>query len=369
MELADQHALEAEGAVSGAEIPVSPAADSASPAVSPTPEKPLSVREQISKSIETVRSEEAKRARDLATGKFTKTDAPAEKPAAAEIPKTEQNATPAASTAEAPPSAWKPLWDKLPEEARAIAIKREAEVAKGFDEYRSKTAQLQEISQIFEPMRPLLQQQGITSDAQAVKSLVQWENAFRNPQTRVGAFHNLAKQYGVDLSTLAQSPSAAPSTAQDIPEHLRPVFDQFGSIAQSVQTLQSRLDQTDAQRTQSDIAAFAKDKPHFAAVSVLMGQLMQAGTAMDLDGAYQQALKIHPEVSVKVEAERLAKDASERERAQAEKAAAARRAAVSPAGRSPNGAPVNGTASPKSGTKARDSILAAITELREGQRA
>lgn len=362
MELADQQNLEAEGAVAGAEIPVSPG-ETASPSASPAPEKPLSVRDQITKSIETVRTEEAKRARDTATGKFTKGEA--EKPAA-EIPKTEPNAQPTAAPADGPPSAWKGIWESLTPEARALAVKREAEVAKGFDEYRGKTAQLQEITQALDPIRHVLQQSGIQSDAQAVKQLLQWENAFRNPQSRIQAFHNLARQYGVDLSTLAQNSPQAPSQVQEIPaQQFQPVIDQFGN---DINAVKQEIQNFRNERTSQELSAFAKDKPHFEKVSVLMGKLMMAGSANDLDSAYQQAIKIHPEVSAQIEAERIAKDTAERERTQAEKAAAARRAAVSPTGRSPNGAPVNGTAA-KPSKGVRDSILQSVQALREEQRA
>ena len=376
MELADQQNSEASGAVAGAEIPaVSPAspsdASTASPAENPPrQEKPLSIREQLTKSIETVRTEEAKRARDLATGKFTKTEAgAAEKPAAApEIPKPATEAKPAESTPEAPPSAWKGIWESLTPEARAIAVKRESEVAKGFDEYRSKVKQYEAIDQVLAPARARFQQQGITNDADALRNIISWEQGLHDPATRVTAFRNLASQLGIDLSTLAQNPSGAPSQVQDIPEPLRPVIDQFGNIVNDVSAVKQEIQTLRNERTSQELAAFAKDKPHFNDVSVLMGKLMMAGVATDLDGAYQMALKTHPEVSVKIEAERVAKETAERERAQAEKAAAARRAAVSPAGRSPNGAPSNATAQPgKRGV--RDSILSSITELREGQRA
>lgn len=377
MELADQQNLEAEGAVTGAEIPASPEGGQspASSVETPSqPEKPLSIREQLVKATETVRTEEAKRARDVATGKFTKTDDgasgaqkdPAARTAPAnEIPKPASEAKPAASPADAPPSAWKGIWESLPPEARAIAVKRESEVAKGFDEYRNKVKQYDAIEQVLAPARARFQQQGIQSDAEALRNIMSWEQGLHDPATRITAFRGLAQQLGIDLSTLAQNPP--PSSAQDIPE-LRPVLDQFGNIRQQVQSVESRLQSWEQRQTSEQIAAFAKDKPHFEKVSALMGKLMQAGTATDLDSAYQQALRIDPEVSAQIEAERVAKEATERERAQAEKAAAARRAAVSPAGRSPNGTPVNAAAQPPK-RSVRESILSSVKELAEGQRA
>lgn len=368
-ELADQVT---ETEVSGAETPVGDAAGSsgaARPTAAPeTPEKPLSLREQLNKSVESIRTEEAKRAR-AADGKFTKLEEGAAKEPATpkSDPKPEANAQPAASKPAGPPSGWskesKALWDTLPEALKADAVRREAEVAKGFEEYRTKTAQLTEISQALDPIRPVLQQNGIQSDAQAVKRLLEWESSFRNPQTRVAAFHQLAKQYGVDLSTLVPSSPGTPSAAQDIPEPLR---NQFGQIQQTVQDVSSRVQSWEQQQTDRELKAFANDHPHFEAVRVTMGQLMQAGMAPDLESAYQKAIALNPEISAQLRAEEDRKKADELARANAEKVRSATRAAVSPTPRPPSGGS-GGQSAPKRGV--RDSILASVQQLREEQRA
>jgi hypothetical protein len=370
-ELADQLSNEAaNGGVAPAEISSADGPEGvngATRASSEAAEKPLSLRDQLNKSIETVRTEEAKRARDVTTGKFAKTETAAEKPAPAEksqTPTTEQTAQHDASKPDAAPSAWKGVWEVLTPEARAIAVKREADVEKGFTEYRNKTAQLQEISQALEPLRPILQQNGIQSDAQAVKTLLNWEQGFRNPQTRIQSFHSLAKQYGVDLSTLAQGSS---QPAQDIPEPLRPVIDQFGNIVQEMNGLKAEFQRSREEKVSQELTSFAKDKPHFEKVRVSMGQLMQAGMADSLESAYQKALAIDPEIAAQVKAEEDKKRTEELAKAQAEKANKARLAAVSPGSRSPT-APLNGSAKP-GGTKVRDSILASVAALRDEQRA
>ena len=382
-ELADALTNEAaNGGVAPAEIPADqPSGGENSPQPS-SPEKPLSLREQINKSVEAVRKEEATRARDVQTGKFTKVEASAaetanaEKPAAAGIPKPEQNAQPEASKPAGPPSGWskeaQALWDQLPPAVKADAVRREAEVAKGFEEYRGKTAQLQEITQALDPIRPILQQNGIQSDAAAVKQLLQWEGSFRNPATRVQAFHDLARTYGVDLNSLVQNPTQAPSSVQDIPEPLRPVIDQFGNIVQEVNGLKQEFQRSREERISSELTAFASkpEHAHFDKVRVLMGQLMSSGivTPGDLEGAYQKATALHPEVSAAIEAEKVAKAAAELAKTNAEKAQRARQAAISPGQRSPNGAVTSGT-TPAKRSSVKESVLASIAELREGQRA
>jgi hypothetical protein len=373
MELADQQVQENEGSggLSGAEIPAAAdvPAQSSAPAEKPAKEAKLSIREQITKSVEAARVEEAKRAR-AAGGKFTKLEAgAAEKPATApEIPKPEAQAQPEASKPVGPPSAWKAIWENLSPEAQALAVKREADVEKGFSEYRTKTAQLAEISQVFEPIRAVLQQNGITSDVQAVKQLAQWEGAFRNPATRTQAFHDLARTYGVDLATLVQSSSsAAPSNAQDIPDQLRPVLDQFGQVSQQAQQALARVQTWEEQQAAREITAFASNHPHYEAVRVQMGKLITAGLATNLDDAYQQAVKIHPEVSAKIAEEERTKAEQKAATERAEKLRAAQAAAVSPSPRAPLGAGASAPPGKKAGV--RDSILSSISALREEQRA
>lgn len=371
-ELADELTNEASnGGISSAEIPFSNGAVETGNQDKSPPEK-LSLRDQINKSVEAVRKEEATRVRDTATGKFAKVEASAvEKPAAAEIPKTEQNAQPTESKPVGPPSGWskeaQALWDQLPPAVKADAVRREAEVAKGFDEYRGKTAQLVEISQAFEPLKPILQQNGIQTEAQAVKRLLEWEGNFRNPETRIQSFQNLARQYGIDIHSLVQNSSPQPSSAQEIPEPLRPVIDQFGNIVQDVNSIKAELQRSRDENISRELSAFAKDKPHFDKVRVMMGQLMQAGLANDLEGAYQKATTLHPEVSATIEAEKAAKAAAELAKTNSEKVARARAASISPSQRAPIGA-VNGGAKPKA-SSVRASLLSSIGELREGQRA
>lgn len=382
MELADQQ-VQDNASVSGAEIPINAPSDrntgegepASKGAASPDKPEKLSLRQQIERNVEAVRTEEAKRAR-ATDGKFTKLDGAAEKPAAApEVQKPEANAQPEASKPVGPPSGWskeaKAIWDQLPEAVKADAVRREAEVSKGFEEYRTKTAQLSEISQALEPLRPMLQQHGIATEAQAVKRLLEWEGSFRNPATRIQAFHQLAQQYGVDLSTLVQSPqSGSPSAAQDIPEPLRPVLDQFGGVVQEVQSIKAQLQTSEQQRIAAEFKAFADNgHPHFEAVRVAMGKLMQAGLAQDMESAYQQAIALDPTLSAQIRAEEDSKRAEEAERAKAEKARLAAAAAVSPSGRPPVGQPSAPSGQARKGASARESILSAVRELREGQRA
>lgn len=382
MELADQQVTENEGSggLTGAEIPASATDVPAAPAPAEKAAKPekLSIREQLNKSIETVRTEEARRARDAATGKFVRSEGAAETPATSEKPvsQPEKEAQPEASKAVGPPPGWsaesKAFFNSLPPDhpIRRDVAKREEEVSNGFKQYSDKAKQYEAIDQVIAPVRATFQQAGISSDADAIKALLGWEAGFRNPATRNQAFQALAQQYGFDLSTLVpSSSSAAPSAAQDVPDQLRPVIDQFGNVVQQVQQVASRVESWEQQQVAERLKSFASNHPHFEAVRAQMGQIMQAGMVApgDLDAAYQMAIKINPEVSARIADEERAKAEDAAKAAAAEKARRAAAAAVSPSTRSPLGASAPAQPGKKAGV--RDSILSSIQALREEQRA
>ncbi len=347
MELADQQALENQP----------PVADAIVETVDNTPaEKPRTLREEITAAVKAT-EQPAPRAED---GKFAPKDKPAPEVAAAEVPKTEQDAPAEVSNAAAPPPGWskesKELFRTLPASIQADVAKREKEVSDGFKKYGDIAKRHEEIEQVIAPRRAAFQQHGIQSDAQAISRLMEWESAVRsNP---VQGIASLAKAYGVDLSQFARSPDQ-PAEQEQIPAHLKPVLDQFGNVAQTVQQLQQRLDQTDQQSIQREIAAFASDKPHFDAVRELMGKLMNSGAANTMDDAYKMALKVHPDVSALIQKEAQDKATEAEKKAAKERSQNAQRAGSSIKGSSPQGQVATPKAKPGS---VRDTLKAAIAE-------
>ena len=324
-------------------------------------EKPVSVRETIKRSIKEVREDEKGRlhAKD---GKFAPKEKPVEaakEAAPVEIPKTEKEAQPKTSAVIGPPPGWsadsKAAFAALPDPVKQDILKREKEVSDGFKQKSDEIKRYQEIEQVLAPVRQTFQQAGIQSDAEAIKRLFMWENMIR--QNPAQAIPQLARQYGVNLN----SPQSPPP---EIPEHLRPVLDQFGQISQTVNNLQGEIQRSREEKVSETLAAFSKDKPHFEKVRVRMGQLIQAGAVQpsDLEGAYQQAIWADPEIRAALIKEQAEKQAIEIQKAQAQKTQAARQAAISPTGRAPTAPVVNGKAGKQS---VRESLAASIRELRE----
>ena len=332
------------------------------------PDRPQSVRESLNAAVKSVAKSEAaaKRQRDE-VGKFAPGERPVE--AAPEIPKPKEDAQPEAPKVIGPPPGWsaesKAYFNSLPPDhpLRKDVAKREDEVSSGFKKYSETDKKYQEIEQVLAPARQVYQKAGVQSDAEAIKRLFAWEAQIRSNPTQ--ALADLARQYGVSLTP---NPSE-PSTAQDIPPALKPVLDQFGGISQEVTSLKGVIESMQQDRVSTAIQAFATDPkhPHFEKVRIPMGQLMQAGIVgpNDLEGAYQKAVLLDPELSAQIAADKAAKDEAERTKQAQERARNASKAAVSPSGRAPAAPLVNGSAKAPG---VRGSILQAIGEL-SGERA
>jgi hypothetical protein len=270
-----------------------------------------------------------------ASGRFIPQEAGAAQPATPDKSPAATSGTPAApSTAPAgPPPGWdaeaKALYPKLPPAIQAAVSRREEEVSRGFAQYAQAK---QELERVIAPRRQHYASEGV-SDTQAINNLWTWFEALKNSPAE--SFPALAQTFGYDLSTV--TPGAPANSSQANPEiaSLRAELAQLrGSVGQVAGTFEQQ--QTAARR--AEIAEFAKDKPHFEKVRVTMGRLMSAGVAQGLTDAYQQAVRITPEVSAALAAEEKATaDKAAAEAALRGRPGSQRRAAVSVRGGSPNG--------------------------------
>ncbi len=358
-ELADLQASEASGQVDNAAVET---VDN-----TPAETKPLSIREEIEKNVAAAKIDQTGRAH-APDGKFAakKSEAAPDKAAPAEIPEAKPEQQQAASTQQAaPPPGWskesKEAFKALPPSVQADVLKREQEVSNGFKQKTEELSRYQEIEKVIAPARAEYQRHGM-SDAQAINQLFAWEQSFRNPATRMAAFQNLARSYGVDFTQFAQ-PAGQASEQEQIPAQLRPVVDQFGQVAQTVQTLEQRLNAQEQDRLQRDIQAFAKDKPHFEKLRPLMGKLLQGGAATTMEDAYQQASKLDPDISAFIAQEAKDKADAEAKRAAEEKAKAARLAASSVRS-APTQGNVASTKGKSTAKSVRESLDEAIREVR-----
>lgn len=294
-------------------------------------------------------------------------------------------AKPQASKSE-PPLSWtkqgRAIWDNLPPLAQQEVLKREADTQRGVEKLKE---QYRELEEAVAPYKGMIHSMGRTTGA-AIKGLFDWQMALAGPN-KADAFRQLAANLGVDLKSLVTD-EAAQATPQapgaDVPQELKPVLDQYASKISLLDQEVNHWKRTQAEQQQAQanqmIEKWAENKPHFAAVRELMGQLINSELALvqagrpasgrfikngniDLDAAYEAAIYANPDVRKQIladEAQRKAEEARTKAKLEVSKA---KKAGVSVKPNAPTAPqPAFPPRKPGQRESVRDSILRAMAE-------
>jgi len=246
----------------------------------------------------------------------------------------------AAGTGEPPatrraPQAWakenQALWDKLDPAIQDVILKRETDVAKGFDERAARLKPYDELDRVFQPHRQRWQLNG-WSEAQAIQQLLAAQTYLDNDP--VNALRWLANSYGVRPEHLMQQPAAQ----QDpMVQYLAPLVQRLANVEQTLVAAHSAQQANADNAIKNEILGFAEDHPHLVMLRHDMAALLANGRAETLQEAYDKAIWMHPELRQQV----LEAQAKERAAHTAEETARAKRAASSvtgaPTGSAPTG--------------------------------
>jgi hypothetical protein len=300
------------------------------------------------------------RPRDANTGQFT------EKPRDAEPPKETKRPTltlpekkqapaqdtgeqqQAAQTAEKPPAgapnSWsapmKAKWGGIDPEVGAYIQQREVEMQKRLSQQDEFTDLGRRAKEAAAPYEAIIRSEG-GDTLGMLKDYLNYAYVFRsaNPQQKVAALHQLARQFNIPLSVPAQ-PAQGPQSAIEL---------QLAQANQRIEQMDQRWQQFTTQQAQQEqdgyesvFADFAREPghEHFERLRPMMGRLMQQGMAADLEQAYETAVYMDPELrAMQQQAASQAQAATRNEGLQG-KADAARRAAVSVRGAPGSSKPV-----------------------------
>lgn len=299
-------------------------------------------------------------------------------------------------TADAAPESWtkeeRNEWATLSPAAKKAVLRREADAKKGVEELKSRYSKYDELDAVIAPHRPMIAQTGNT-DVGVVKALFDWNLALANPKTKLSAFKELAKNFSVDLTSIAPNAGQQPTPqAQDAPNnelatYIEPLQAKVDAQATELARLQAEhKNRSDAAANQA-LADFAKDRPYFervrgdmkrlldmdmaAAQRGLPAEYMPGGT-IDLVKLYETACYMKSDVRAELEAERAdktAKDLAAKQQTEAARKALevkrAKDAAVSVRSGSP-GSPANGSQNPGKPRSegVRDSIRRSLEEVK-----
>lgn len=217
-----------------------------------------------------------------------KAEAEAPEPVAAEGEKPAEPAKPA----------WKPTWykneygewDKLPEPFRNALRDQERNAAQAIEKHSTSAKAWEPISKALEPYAHELAASG-SSPQQFIGQLI--DTAKYLQADPVKAIDYLCRQYlQCDVIALANW-----MDQQGIqPEKVDPVQQELAALKKQVMQLTSLPQQQERERVNAEIAAWAKDKPDFAAVQPVMAAIAKQKPDASLDEWYEQARWAHPEI-------------------------------------------------------------------------
>lgn len=286
----------------------------------------------------------------------------------------------------APPPGWekegKAVWDSLSPDVQKSVLKREKEFSDGIAKYAQKARGYDEYDAVIAPYRQEIQNFGVTP-AQTVERLLQWMKAINHPDKtyKLQAFKALAQSFGVDLAQPVQTESAEPPVAD--PNQPPQWFQQYaGAVNNKLMTIEQQNEARQRASADNALAHWAKDKPYFNQVKGKMAGLIRSGIVplledgtLDLDGAYEKALKLDDDVATQMQQESEAKAAAEAEEKAREAAAAtakrvanARRAGAGLKPAAPSYTPVqakklNGQGQGSRTETARESIMRSLSQI------
>lgn len=218
----------------------------------------------------------------------------------------------------AAPPAWpnelKGKWGALDADVRIFLQKREADVHRQFTTNDQERSFGREIRQIVQPYEALIRSIGSTPQA-AITDVLNTAYVLRtaDPQTKAATIAKVIQDYGVDMKLLGQPQQVSPEVAA--------LRQELARVSQQQQAWQQQQEQTVQQQVLQQVETFGQDPkhPHFKAVQALMGTLMQAGQAQDMEEAYQMAVYARPDLRQSLLAESTAQQthaAEQRQRTQ-----------------------------------------------------
>lgn len=272
-------------------------------------------------------------------GKFQAKVAAPGAPEATQVPGQSQAAPPAPAplVIEAPqswPADVKGKWAALPPDIQKYVSDREGEVHKKFTTDGERLNVLSAIEQATAPFAERLREVGVPQH-EYFRNLMSFDVGLK--QDPLGAVRALEAYTGLNFAQLSQYAGQQPQPGQQpVPQHAQH-DPRLNALHNQVQTLQKQNEDARLSAATQQINEFKAGKPHFDKVEPLMSQLIAGGVAKGLQDAYEQAIKIDPDVSAALAAEASAAALKKAEDEAKERSSKDRR--VAPFARRPGSAP------------------------------
>jgi hypothetical protein len=180
-------------------------------------------------------------------------------------------------------------WTKVHPTVQEYLEKREQQMVEGLDQYKGDAGYGKQMREVITPYNAMLQAQGVDGP-KAVQYLLNAHYKLSNsqPQDKQKYFTQLAKSYGIDLSTLT------PSEAVQVDPNVKAVQDRLEKLETSLTTREQAALTEARSRVAKDVESFASDPthPYFDEVADDIVAMIHAGA--ELKDAYEKAVWANP---------------------------------------------------------------------------
>lgn len=237
--------------------------------------------------------------------------------------------TPAApaTTAQAAPRQWRKeaagLWEQLPPLVREEVAKREEDMFRGIESYKTDANLGKTFREVIQPYTQTMQQYGVQPERLVGNLLnAHYTLAMGKPEQKMELFRQLAADYGVDLAQAGATQGFIDPTVSQLQQEVRRLHSQLSGFSQ--QQLGAIREQANAQLDAFEAAtdaAGAQLHPYFNEVAAETAAFLSSGVASSLEDAYNRAVWANPVTRAKLQ-ERAETAATDKARKEAEERAA-----------------------------------------------
>lgn len=259
-----------------------------------------------------------------------------------------------------PPKTWRKeateFWGTLPPTVQQEILKREDDIFRGLEGYKSQAQLAQQYQTALAPYLPVLQQQGIDPAQYAAQWLaIDTQLAAAQPAQKIELLCRVAQAYGIDLRGQLgiEAPYLDPEVAR-LQRELSTVQSQLSGMTQAQQAAA-------LQQTQNLVNEFATNpaNKYFDEVGAEVANLIKMNPGITLEVAYDKACRLNDTVWAKIQAEKAKEAANNAQLERARQAKAARRATSA----NVTAAPRNGSGTAPTGS-IDDTLAATLAELK-----
>lgn len=197
-------------------------------------------------------------------------------------------------------------WATIPERAKQEILKREEDITKGIESYRSRAEAGDIYNSIIEPYRPMLEAEQV-DPAQILRGFATNHYILLkgSPEQKLQLAQNLMVAYGIDPVEVALG--LAGRQQQQADPKLKPILDELAQLRNTVAIREQQISKAEYNTALSNVQAFANDPNniYYSEVEDDILHLMESGAVSTLEDAYAMAVLRNP-VTREKEVARLA---------------------------------------------------------------